>query len=122
MVSDHHEEDDEGGDDDEGVGVGAPADFFEAWVADIADHEHGESEHGTGEDEFPCAEVAVGFVEVDDQVGKGGDEAGGHGDGKAAEVGAGFVGLWESGDAVEAGEADGSAEDVDAGEGPADIF
>lgn len=121
MVFDHHEEDDEGGDDDEGVGVGAPADFFEAGVADIADHEHGESEHGACEDEFPCAEVAVGFVEVDDEVGEGGDESCGHGDGEAAEVGAGFGGLGECGDAVEAGEADGTAEDIDAGEGPADV-
>lgn len=102
---------------------GAPVEAFEGGVADVTDHHDGEEDEYDGEG---VAEPAIleGFglvvVPPQEEEGDGGDEAGGGGDGEADEV-RGFFGAGHFGDAIEAGEAEGAADEVDGGDEPAEF-
>lgn len=117
-------EDDEAEEDDSaeelGDGApGAPVEGLEAWVGEAAEHHEAEEEHEEGEDVFPRADFTVVFVNLEEEEGNGGDEAGGGGDGEAAEFLEGF-GFGVGGEDVEAGEAEGTAGEVNEGDEPAD--
>ena len=113
----------EGGDDEEKAwqgALGAPVDGFKAGVADFAKHHEAEEEEKACEKVFEVTDDAIGFVVLQKEKSDGGDETGGGGNGESAEI-FGTVGqLGGEGEGVEAGEAHGTANEVDEADHPSE--
>ena len=100
----------------------APVEALEAGVLELAEHHEGEKDHERGQPDAAIAGGEFGLVLIigDDEERDGGDEAGGGGNGEAGEVaraGAEIVGRRD----VEAREPERAAEQIEAGDEPADL-